>query len=107
VYCNVPISKVRAAPFNLPWGSHVFANVVATNLYGNSLSGNGNGAVILTNPDAPKNLVQKVELMTPTAIGVKWDEGDANGGAPVTEYRLSYDQSTGVYIVLGTGISSR
>jgi len=45
--------------------------------------------------------------MTPTAIGVKWDEGDANGGAPVTEYRLSYDQSTGIYIVLGIGISSR
>jgi hypothetical protein len=38
----------------LPWGSSVFAIVTAVNIYGLSLeSSAGNGAIILTVPDAP------------------------------------------------------
>jgi hypothetical protein len=41
----------------LVWGSSVFASVTATNAYGSSLpSIGGNGAIILTVPDAPVNL---------------------------------------------------
>jgi hypothetical protein len=55
--CNVPIATLRAEPFLLPWGSSVWARVIATNINGDSeASADGNGAVILTNPDAPYNL---------------------------------------------------
>jgi hypothetical protein len=43
----------------LPWGSSIFAKVIAVNLYGDSLiSLEGNGAIITTNPDAPINLLE-------------------------------------------------
>jgi hypothetical protein len=55
--CTILISTLRGPPFNLPWGSSIFAKVYATNLYGNSqVSDEGNGATILTVPDAPLQL---------------------------------------------------
>lgn len=55
--CQVAIATLRTAPYNLPWGSSVFVKLSATNLYGASEESNaGNGAVILTNPDAPINV---------------------------------------------------
>lgn len=44
--------------------------------------------------------------MTPTAIGITWDEGVLNGGTPVTSYRISYDQGSNNYIVLATGVTT-
>lgn len=50
-----------SSPFNMVWGSSISAVVVAYNQYGNSLTSFlGNGAVILTNPDAPLNLAEVV-----------------------------------------------
>jgi hypothetical protein len=44
-------------PYNLPWGSSIYAKLYATNSYGDSETSEvGNGAVILTNPDAPFDL---------------------------------------------------
>jgi len=41
-------------PFALAWGSDVYAKIIATNIYGDSLmSEAGNGARILTVPDSP------------------------------------------------------
>jgi len=55
--CSVLISDLIVAPYHLPWGSSVFAKVVAFNIKGNSVeSAAGNSAVILTIPDAPTNL---------------------------------------------------
>ena len=55
--CNVLVADLLAAPFNLPYGSSIYAKVLATNLYGDSLTSDvGNGAVILTVPDAPTDL---------------------------------------------------
>lgn len=55
--CTVPISLLKATPFSLPWGTSVFANLIAVNVYGESTeSDRGNGAIILTVPDAPVSL---------------------------------------------------
>ena len=55
--CNIPIASLQAAPFNLPWGSSIYATVSATNIVNTSSdSVSGNGALIITNPDPP-NLV--------------------------------------------------
>ena len=62
--CAVLISDLRSAPYHLSWGSSVFAKVTAANIKGDSLeSPEGNGAVILTVPDAPVDL-QNVALIT-------------------------------------------
>lgn len=51
----------------------------------------GNGAVILTYPDAPINLIEVVANRTPTSITIEWVEGAANGGTTVLDYRVTYD----------------
>ena len=52
--CTVPISVLRAEPYNLPWGSYIYAKVQATNVMVSSLTSfAGNGAQILRAPDAP------------------------------------------------------
>jgi len=52
--CLVPVTVLISAPFNLPWGSPVFAIVTAFNAYGSSLVSNpGSGGRIITYPDAP------------------------------------------------------
>ena len=55
--CLIPISVLRASPYLLAWGSGIYAKVTAINTYGNSAESSlGNGAIILTNPDAPLDL---------------------------------------------------
>lgn len=50
------------APFNLPWGSSIYVIISSTNVYGESIySSVGNGAVILTIPDAPVSFANVVE----------------------------------------------
>ena len=59
--CTVTIDSIKAAPFTLPWGSHVNVQVSAVNLVGSSpYSALGNGAIIITNPFAPQNLTEDV-----------------------------------------------
>lgn len=99
--CTIQVSTLRAAPFSLEWGTSVFAKIIAFNNYGDSLQSEaGNGAVIITYPDSPLQLEEVVELRTPSTITFKWLEGFANGGTPVIDYRVNYDEAQGVYVVL-------
>jgi hypothetical protein len=34
--CTIPVTVFRSTPFDLPWGSSIWAKVIATNLYGDS-----------------------------------------------------------------------
>ena len=69
--------------------------MTAYNLYGYSgVSTVGNGAQILTNPDAPLNLKETVASRSASSITFSWELGVANGGAPVLDYVISFDQST-------------
>ena len=47
--------------------------------------------MILTNPDSPVSLAETVIARTPTTITFTWNDGTANGGAPVLDYRVTYD----------------
>jgi hypothetical protein len=79
--------------------------VIAINLYGYSdESLVGNGAIILTNPDAPINLAETISARTPTTITFSWENGAADGGAPVLDYLLTYDQSEDDYVVLASNV---
>jgi len=55
--CTIQAANFVNSPYNLAWGSSIYANVIAVNKAGNSVtSSNGNGAQILTTPAAPVNL---------------------------------------------------
>ena len=93
-----------ASPFNMVWGSSISAVVIAYNQYGDSLTSLvGNGAVILTNPDAPTSLSEVVSARAATSITISWFAGANAGGAPVLDYRVSYAQETGPFTVLAVG----
>ena len=71
--CQVPIAAIIESPYSLVWGSSVFANIVAINLYGESASSQpGNGAIILTNPDAPVSLTNLPGITDSVQIGITW-----------------------------------
>lgn len=64
-YCNVPVGVLRAHPFYLEWGASIYAKVSATNIIGTSEeSAVGNGAIMLTVPDAPVSLSNVPDITT-------------------------------------------
>lgn len=83
---------MKEAPFSHPWGVSISAYIVAVNAYGDSAaSERGNGAIIMTIPDAPIHFIEDTVHRLPTQIGLEWLEGEANGGSTVIDYLLSYD----------------
>lgn len=68
----------------------------------------GNGATILTNPDAPLNLANNPQVTSGSTIGLVWNEGAEDGGTVVIDYQVSYDQGQGTeeYVLLEAGITS-
>jgi hypothetical protein len=55
------------------WGSSVYAKVIAINVYGKSAqSESGNGAIIITYPDAPLEFIENYSLRTATNLGFTW-----------------------------------
>jgi hypothetical protein len=85
----VPVSAFKAAPFELAWGSEVWARVKAWNYYGNyGFSASGNGAVITTYPDAPTTLVERYADRDTYVLGLTWADAAFNGGAVIEDYRI-------------------
>jgi hypothetical protein len=75
---------------------------MATNVKGESLvSEAGNGAIIVTSPDAPSNLIEKTASRSFTELGMTWDE-PYNGGSAIIEYRVNYAVQGQSFSVLGT-----
>jgi hypothetical protein len=75
--------------------------VIAINVVNPSdISDSGNGAVILTNPDPPTSLASVSAITNASKIGITWSPGVSNGGTPVLDYRISWDQGTNSYVTL-------
>jgi len=89
----VPINTLRTTPYNLPWGSSINAKVTAINKYGNSVESEvGNGAIILTYPDPPVNLIEDWTVKSESHMVYRLnDELSATGGTPFLDYRVSFD----------------
>jgi hypothetical protein len=98
--CSVPIASLRASSFQLLWGSSIYAKVVAINLYGESVASEpGNGAIILTFPDVPLNTAENYSLREAYQLAITWEEGAANGGTPVIDYRVKYQTGDTLIVV--------
>lgn len=57
----------------------------------------GGTAVSAIVPNPPKNLVNNPGLTSISQISISWQDDDFNGGSPVLDYQISYDQSIGIY----------
>jgi hypothetical protein len=88
--CTIPVTTLKNSPFNLPWGAHVYAKVLATNKYGSSdYSLQGNGAMITTYPDPPTDLTEDYSQRTPTILAFTWVAPVFTGGDVILDYRVS------------------
>lgn len=88
--CTVNVNVFKTDPYNVLWGDHIWVKVAANNIKGASVESNpGSGAMILTRADKPINLVELYQYRTKSVLSVDWDEGAANGGLPVLDYRFS------------------
>lgn len=106
--CTVAIATLKASPFSLAWGSSIYASVAALNTYGTSpASTGGNGAVILTVPDAPLSLANNPLITSGSQVGLSWAQGLSNGGAAVIDFTISMKESAGSYSVLASAITSQ
>jgi hypothetical protein len=69
-----------ATPFNLKWSDPIVAKVFARNSVGESAeSVQGEGAFIMTVPDAPFNLKNDAEITSMNQVGLVWEQGNENG----------------------------
>jgi hypothetical protein len=99
--CTVPLSALTSAPYSLGFGDSIYAKVTAINYYGDSMeSTQGNGGVIVLVPDPPINLRDNTATTTAYVIGLIWEDASSTGGQPIIDYKVTYDQSTGVDITL-------
>jgi hypothetical protein len=106
--CSLPLTVLGDTPYSLVSGDSIFAKIVAINFYGESAaSDGGNGAIIAATPFAPINLLDSVDVTTAYIIGFTWSDGSSNGGYPIIDYRISYDQSTGTFVELEDGVTER
>ena len=71
--CTIPIASLISSPFNLTYGSSVYARVTAKNYYGSSITSmEANGAIIVGVPDSPLSLADNTAVTSATVIGLTW-----------------------------------
>lgn len=76
-------------------GDSIYAIVIATNEYGNSImSASGTGAVMIVAPAAPINLRNDFAVTSEHTIKIFWSKGATNGGSAVTNYTVYCDLGT-------------
>lgn len=56
-------------------------------------------------PDTPASLFNNPAITQAGLIALQWTAG-YDGGTPITSYRLSYDQSTGIWVELASGLTN-
>jgi hypothetical protein len=79
-------------PFNLIYNDGIFAQIIATNFYGSSMTSlTGSGANVLLVPDAPISVSNNPSVTNNRTIGITWTPGVFNGGTNIIDYEVQYD----------------
>jgi hypothetical protein len=103
--CSITLETLKATPYDLVKDDSVYVKIISVNVYGESeLSIEGNNAVIQLVPDALINLENDLATTTASNIRITWTEGVSNGGIDVLDFTISYDQATGNYVELASGL---
>jgi hypothetical protein len=107
--CTIPFTALRATPFEIPWGSSIYARVLSVNVVGESAySAVGNGAIILSIPSAPYNLENDALVSGKSEIKFDWYEPLETGGTTILDYRVYSDlgNPTGSFQILESNVPS-
>lgn len=107
--CQVALTTLRDAPFSLSPGTSVQAKVRSINFYGESaeLSDPGAGAFIQTVPDAPISVQDDPEVTSDEQVKIVWTDGGNNGGTPVLDYSVYFDQGANDWVLLSNNVLAR
>jgi hypothetical protein len=96
-YCEVHFSTLTSAPFNLVLDEQVLVGITANNVYGDSeMSEPTLAGLIQLVPDAPVNLENDATTTDATIIRFTWSDGPSDGGSPVLDYNIYYNQGANV-----------
>ena len=80
----------------------------AKNEYGNSeISDPGNGGIMVSIPDKPFLVMNDATITSDSKIGIFWFDGATNGGSPIIDYKIMWDQSIGYWVSLVEGLTDR
>ena len=58
-------------------------------------------------PDAPLSLANDPTTTTDKVIRFTWADGATDGGSPVIDYTVSYDQGTGTFVQLSQSVTTK
>lgn len=101
--CTIPSIVLHVNDYQLPWASSIWAQVTATNIYGDStVSEPGNGAVMYFYPDPVVNILENMADRSETTVGLTWEDGADPGGWPVEDYRITITSSDNLYNLVVT-----
>jgi hypothetical protein len=108
--CTIPVSVLRAAPFSLINSSDVVARVIATNSYGDSptsvsSTSNANMPDWFV-PSAPQSLLRDDISTSTSQIKFTWSAPASNGGSPVIDYSIEWDNGTSTFTTLASGVTA-
>ena len=108
--CYLTLQSLRAEPYLLVKDDSVYVRIISENFYGDSIdSAAGNGAVIQYVPDAPISLQNDLSVTTDTVIRFTWLDGISNGGTPVIDFAVYYDEGAGTdsFVLLDGAVTDR
>jgi hypothetical protein len=102
------MADYTTTPYNLEWGSSIFAKVYATNVKGDSVESiEGNGAIIIRVPDVPVNLANVPSITSGSTVGLTWEDGANNGGSEVIDYMIAIAYDDVAYSTLDSGVAQK
>lgn len=105
--CIVSLFTLIEDPYNLVLHESIDVKVISENFYGDSpLSASGNGATMQLVPDAPINLTNDPSVTSDTTVRFTWTEGPSNGGSPVIDFDVYYDQATDNFVLLEANVGT-
>jgi hypothetical protein len=103
--CQVSQATLIAAPYNIAYNTGIYCQIIATNAYGDSPnSSSGNGAIMILVPNAPIDLLKTAAGSSQSVISFTWTPASFDGGSPVIDYQVSWDQGTGSFVILQSGV---
>jgi hypothetical protein len=75
------------------------ARITATNVKGaSSASTDGNGAAIISAPDAPVSLQEDLTQRTVSTLGLQWQVGDSDGGSAIIDFTATIKLQDGTLV---------
>ena len=93
------MTTLAGAPWNLILDEEIHAYVIASNNYGDSpASPSGNGGIMRLVPDSPVNLLNDALVTSDQQIIFSWEAGEKDGGKPILDYRVYYDQGEDIAV---------